>query len=118
MSKYAKVLIGIIITTIIIIIVDIILLVKDMPTISKTILYYTFNKKIVIAPMLIGVLCGHFFIPHSIKLIKKDYLIPVILISLILVLQLLNLIITIHPIIYVLIGTICGTLFWNQKRIK
>jgi hypothetical protein len=99
-----------------VIVIDIILLINKIPTISKTILYFTFEKNWQIFPYFMGVLIGHFFLPHK-QLIKKLLLSIGLLLAVYIVLQLISsLIIFIHPIITVIIGTGAGTVFWAQDR--
>jgi hypothetical protein len=115
-----KILIGILISAVIIIIADIILVVNDIPTISKTILYYTFKKNWQVFPYFIGILTGHFFIPHKRFIFKnKSWIGILIVIGLFLPLQLISsLVIFIYPMITVGIGVLCGTIFWCQEKIK
>lgn len=117
MKNYKQILIGILITASIIGIIDVLLVIKNMPTISETILYYTFNKRLIVAPYFMGILIGHFFIPSNLKIIKKWYFIIILLVILGFILQVTNYIISVHPMIHVLIGVICGCLFWNQNKI-
>jgi hypothetical protein len=115
MKQYKNVLIGILATAIIIGIADVIMLLKGIPTISATITYYTFDKKIVLAPMFMGILIGHFFWLSNRKL-KKWYFIPIILIGSIVVLQAVNLIFFIHPMAHVAIGILLGHFVWPQAK--
>jgi len=118
-DKMKKILLFIIAVFIGIVIFDVILVLKGQPTISKTITYYSFIYKITFAPLLIGVLGGHFFLPSKFNLLKKWYHVIFVGITLIIVSQLINsFIIQIHPIILMGIGIVSGALFWNQKPPK
>jgi len=113
MKKYKEVLIGLLVTAVIVGIIDVILILKNIPTISETITYYTFDKKIVFAPMFLGILSGHFFWLNNRKL-KKWYYIPIILIVSICFFQIINFIYFIHPLIHVIIGVLLGHFIWPQ----
>ena len=113
-----QVLVGTLIAFVAILIVDIWLLVTKSPTISSTILYYTFDKRIVFAPLLMGVLTGHFFLPNNLNIIKKWWVLVIIGIILIALTQVLALITDVHMLIFFMTGFFSGAILWNQKPIK
>jgi hypothetical protein len=112
---YKKTIIGMAIVLGIILIVDILLLITDMPTISGTVLYYTFVHEWLIIPFFIGTLVTHFFLPNRLNVVgTRWWLIPIIGFSAAAILQLLNMFFPIHPLIVVGLGLVFGATIWNQ----
>jgi hypothetical protein len=113
-----KVLIGIGIFTALIIIIDVGLLVAGWPTISKTILTYTFDKNWQIFPFFIGVLVGHFFLPIKKSVFKMWFGIICLVVCYVILQLISSCVIFILPIITVIIGTGLSVLFWAQVKKK
>ena len=113
-----KVLIGIGIFTLLVIIIDIVLLITGTPTISKTILTYTFKYNWQIFPFFIGVLVGHFFLPLPKSIFKMWFGIICLIVCYVIIQLISSFLIFITPIITVIIGVCFGCLFWAQSLKK